>query len=70
MDLEQTNSAFNCLVSIEKIREVFQEISLNNFKFTKITEESFKNELLKLNTEHSSTSVSILATILKRTIET
>ena len=70
MDLEQTNSAFNCLVSIEKVREVFQEITLNNFKFTKITEESFKNELLKLNIEHSSTSVSILATILKQTIET
>ena len=70
MDLEQTNSAFNCLVSIEKVREVFQEISLNNFKFTKITKESFKNELLKLNIEHSSTSVSILATILKQTIET
>ena len=70
MDLEQTTSAFNCLVRIEKIREVFQEISLNNFKFTKVTEESFKNELLKLNIEHSSTSVSILATILKQTIET
>ena len=51
MDIEQITSASNYHVSIKKIREVYPEISSNNFEFTKVTEESVKNEVLKLNTE-------------------
>ena len=51
LDKAQINSAFNNHVSIKKIREVFPEISSNNFEFTKVTEESVKNEALKLNTK-------------------
>ena len=56
MDIEQIISAFNNQVSIKKIREAFPEISSNNFEFTKVTEESVKNENLTLNTPKSSTS--------------
>ena len=70
MDIEQITSAFNNYVSIKKIREVFPEISSNNFEFTKVTEQSVKNEVLKLNTKKSSTSGSIPATILKQSVET
>ena len=70
MDIEQITSAFNNHVSIKKIREVFPEISSNNFEFTKVTEQSVKNEVLKLNTKKSSTSGSIPATILKQSVET
>ena len=49
MDIEQITSAFNNLVSIKRIREVFSKINLNNFEFTKVTEESVKNEVLELN---------------------
>ena len=51
MDIEQIISAFNNHVSIKKIREVFPEISSNNFEFTIVTEQSVKNEVLKLNTK-------------------
>ena len=70
MDIEQITSAFNNHVSIKKIREVFPEISSNNFEFTKVTEKSVKNEILKLNNKKSSTSGSTPATLLKRSIET
>ena len=70
MDIEQITSAFNNHVSIKKIREVFPEISSNNFELTKVTEESVKNEVLKLNTKKPSTSGSIPATILKQSVET
>ena len=30
------------------MREVFPEISLNNFEFTKVIKESVENEILKL----------------------
>ena len=70
MDIEQITSAFNNHVSIKKIRQVFPEISSNNFEFTKVTEQSVKNEVLKLNTKKSSTSGSIPATILKQSVET
>ena len=63
MDIEQIISAFNNHVNIKKIREV-PEISSNNFEFIKVTGESVKNEVLKLNNTKSSTR-SILATILK-----
>ena len=56
MDIEQIISAFNNQVSIKKIREAFPEISSNNFEFTKVTEESVKNENLTLNTPKPSTS--------------
>ena len=69
MDIEQITSAFNNHVSIKKICEVFPEISSNNFEFTKVTEQSVKNEVLKLNTKKSSTSGSIPATILKQSVE-
>ena len=46
MDIGQITSAFNNHVSIKKIREVFPEISSNNFELTKVTEESVKNEVL------------------------
>ena len=65
MDIEQIISAFNNHVNIKKIREVFPEISSNNFEFIKFTEESVKNEVLKLNNIKSSTSGSILAIIWK-----
>ena len=65
MNIEQITSAFNNHVSIKKIREVFPEISSNYFEFTKVTEESVENEVLKLNTKKSSTSHPIPATILK-----
>ena len=70
MNIEQITSAFNNHVSIKKIREVFPEISSNNFELTKVTEESVKNEVLKLNAKKSSTSRSIPATILKQSVET
>ena len=70
VDMEQITSAFNNHVSIKKIREIFPEISSNNFEFTKVTEQSVKNEVLKLNTKKSSTSGSIPATILKQSVET
>ena len=70
MDLEQITSAFNNHVSIKKMREVFPEISSNNFEFTKVTEQSVKNEVLKLNTKKSPTGGSIPATILKQFVET
>ena len=69
-DIEQITSAFNNHVSIKKIRKVFPEINSNNFEFTKVTEQSVKNEVLKLNTKKSSTSGSIPATILKQSVET
>ena len=47
MYIEQITSAFNNHVSIEKIGEVFPEISSNNFEFTKVTEQNVKNEVLK-----------------------
>ena len=70
MDKEQITSAFNNHISIKKIREVFPDISSNNFEFTKLTEQSVKNEVLKLNTKKSLTSGSIPATILKQSVET
>ena len=70
MDIEQLTSAFNNHVSIKKIREVSPEINSNNFEFTKVTEQSVKNEVLKLNTKKSSTSGSIPATISKQPVET
>ena len=70
MDIQQKTSAFNNHVSIKKIHEVFPEISSNNFKFSKVTEQSVKNEILKVNTKNSSTSGSISATILKQSVET
>ena len=70
MEIEQITSAFNNHVSIKKVREVFPEISSNNFEFTKVTEQSVKNEVLKLNIKKSSTSGSISATILKQSVET
>ena len=51
-----------------EIRDVFAEISSNNFEFTKVSEESVKNEVLKSNTKKSSTSGSIPATILKQSV--
>ena len=69
-DIQQITSAFNNHVSIKKIREVFPEINSNNFEFTKVAEQSVKNEVLKLNTKKSSTSGSIPATILKQPVET
>ena len=65
MDIEQITSAFNNHVSIKKIRGIFPEASSNYFEFTKVTEESVKNEVLKINTKKSATSGSIPATILK-----
>ena len=70
MNIEQITSAFNNHVSIKKILEVFTEISSNNFEFTKVTEESDKNEVLKLNIKKSSTSRSVPATFLKQSVET
>ena len=71
MDIEQIASALKqSLVSIMKIREIFREISSNSFKFIRVTEESVKSEALKLNTQTSSTSGSIPATILKQSVET
>ena len=66
MDIDQITSAFNNHVSIKKIPEVLPEISSNNFEFAKVTEQSVKNEVLKLHTKKSSTSGSIPATILKQ----
>ena len=51
MDIEQITSVFNNHVRIKKIRHASPEISSNNFEFTKVTEESLKNEVLKLNTK-------------------
>ena len=48
MDIGQITSAFNNHVSIKTIREVFPEISSNNFKFTKVIEEIVKNEVFKM----------------------
>ena len=48
MDIGQITSAFNNHVSIKKMREVFPEISSNNFKFTKVTDEIVKNEVFKM----------------------
>ena len=48
---------------------VSQEINSNKFKLTEVTEESVKNEVLKLNTKKSSTSSSIPATILKQSFK-
>ena len=71
MGIEQITSAFNNHLNIKNIREVFPEISSNNFEFTtKVTEESVKNEVLKLNTKNSSSSRSIPATVLKQSVET
>ena len=50
---EYTHTHTHTHVSIKKIREVFPEISSNNFEFTKATEQSVKNEILKLNTKKS-----------------
>ena len=69
MNIEQITSAFNNHVSIKKTREVLPEISSNNFEFTKVTVQSVKNEVLKLNTKKSLTSGSILTTILKQSVE-
>ena len=69
MDIEKITSAFNNHESIKKIREVFPEISSNDFEFTKVTEESAKNEVLKLNTTKSSSGF-IPATVLKQSLET
>ena len=68
-NIEQITSAFNNHVSIKKTREVLPEISSNNFEFTKVTVQSVKNEVLKLNTKKSLTSGSILTTILKQSVE-
>ena len=70
VDIERITSAFTNHVSIKKIHEIFPEISSNNFEFTKVTEQSIKNEILKLNTKKPSTSGSIPATILKQSDET
>ena len=70
MDIERITPAFTNHVSIKKIHEIFPEISSNNFEFTKVTEQSIKNEILKLNTKKPSTSGSIPATILKQSDET
>ena len=43
MDIDQITSAFNS--------HLFPAISSNNFKFANVTEESIKNEVLKLNTK-------------------
>ena len=51
MDIEQITTAFNNHVSIKNVRKVFPEISLNNLKLTKVTQESIKNEILILNTK-------------------
>ena len=69
MEIEQITSAFNNYVSIKKIREVFPEISSNNFEFTKVTEECVENKVSKLNTKKSSKSGPIPVTILKYPVE-
>ena len=51
IDIEQITSVFNNHVRIKKILHASPEISSNNFEFTKVTEESLKNEVLKLNTK-------------------
>ena len=50
-DIEQITSALNKHANIKKIRQVFPEISSNNFTSTAVTEESVKNGVLKLNTK-------------------
>ena len=45
-------------------------MSSNNLEFTKVTEQSVKNEVLKFNTKKSSIKGSITATILKQFVET
>ena len=70
MNIKQITSTFNNHVSVKKIREVFPEISSNNFEFIKVTGESVRNEVLKLNTKKSSATGSIPATILKQSVET
>ena len=40
MDIEQITSAFQNHVSIKNVREVCSEISLNDFEFIKVNEES------------------------------
>ena len=70
MNIEQITSAFNSHISIKKIREVFPEIGLNNFEFTNVTAGNVKKEVLKLNIKKSSTSGSIAATILKKSVKT
>ena len=70
MNIKQITSTFNNHVSVKKIREVFPEISSNNFEFIEVTGESVRNEVLKLNTKKSSATGSIPATILKQSVET
>ena len=65
VDIGRITSAFNNHVSINKIREVFSEISSNNFDL-----QNFLRKVSKLNTKKLSTSVSIRATILKQSVET
>ena len=69
MEIELITSVFNNYVRIKKIREVYIEISSNKFQSINVNEESVKNEVLKLNTKNWSTSVSIPATILKKSVE-
>ena len=45
-------------------------MSSNNFEFTEVTEESVKNETVKLNTKKASLNGSIQVTILKQFFET
>ena len=66
IDIEQITLAFDNYLCIEKILEVFAEISSNNFEFTKVTEEIVKNDVLKWNTQNSSRNDSLSATILKQ----
>ena len=42
----------------------------NSFEFTKVTEETVKNEFLELNTKNSSASGSNPGTMLKQSLET
>ena len=70
IDIEQITWSFNNQVSVKKICAVFPEIHSNNFGFSKFTEQSVKNEILKLNTKKLSTSGFIPVTILKQPVET
>ena len=69
MKLNEMISTFDNHISIKKINEYFLDASNTYFEFTEVSQDEVKKEVLHLNVKKSSTSSSIPATILKKSIE-
>ena len=66
MNINEIISTFDNHISIKKITEYFPRV---HHRFTEVSQDEVKKEVLRLNVKKSSKNSSIPATILKQSVE-